>query len=285
LSDPRLLTGREPARGLRDELRTAIAGLPESLRPPGLAIVRVGSDEAAAGYARQIIRTCKRVGVEGRELELSAGLDTHGLADRVAELGRDPQIQGIIVQFPLPGGVDAQAVAEAVPPEKDVDRVTSAAMGELFTGVETLAPATAAAVAHLLDFYAIELEGRRAVVIGRSNIVGKPVAMLLLARHATVTLCHSRTVDLAGVAATADVLIVAVGRRQMVDERYVRPGAVVIDVGTNYADGAVAGDVDFASAARKASAITPVPGGVGPLTNYLLMKNLVTLIQRGARQL
>ncbi len=284
MSDPRLLTGREPARGLRDELRAAIADLPESLRSPGLAVVRVGADEAAAGYARQIIRTCKRVGVTGREFELSAELDTRELTDRVAELGRDAGIQGIIVQLPLPDRVDAHAVAEAVPPEKDVDRITSAAMGELFTGVERLAPATAAAVAHLLEFYGIELEGRRAVVIGRSNIVGKPIAILLLDQHATVTLCHSRTVDLAGVAATADVLIVAVGRRQLVDERYIKPGAVVIDVGTNYADGAVAGDVDFASAARKASAITPVPGGVGPLTNYLLMKNLVTLIQRGARR-
>ena len=280
MSEPRLLTGREPARALRNELRERVAALASPDRPLTLAVVRVGSDEASEGYARQILRTCNRVGVVGREELIRAEAPGEEIVARVAALGAADDVHGILVQLPLPEGVDEHAVAEVIPPLKDVDRITPAGMGELFSGLSTAAPATAAAVDHLLVHYGIELKGKQLVIIGRSNIVGKPVVILMLRHHATVTVCHSRTVDLPQVAAGADVLIVAIGRKQMVDERYVKPGAVVVDVGTNYEGDTVYGDVDFDAVAPIVSAITPVPGGVGPLTNYCLIRNLVSLVER-----
>ena len=279
MSEARRLTGREPARELRKELRGRVESLASPRRPLTLSVLHVGDDEAAAAYTRRILRSCRNVGVVGSVEALDGGANTQEVVERVTALGQSDAFDGLIVQMPLPEGIDAKAVTEAISPAKDVDRVTSTALGELFRGSTRLAPATATAVERLLDFYAVDLEGRHAVVVGRSNIVGKPVAVLLLGRHATVTLCHSRTRDLPGVARQGDILVVAVGRKHLVDDSYVKSGAVVVDVGTNYEGGTVYGDVDSA-AARVASALSPVPGGVGPLTTYCLLQNLVRLVEQ-----
>ena len=274
------LSGREPALQLRDVLREKVERLVTAGRLPTLAVVRAGQDEATAKYARQILRTCQRIGVFGREEILAPDTSTQEIVDRVTSLAELETVDGVMVQFPLPDGVDETQVVDAIPPAKDVDRVTRYAMGELFTGVTPLAPATALAVVRLLDFYDIPLSGCHSAVVGRSNIAGKPVSALLLARHSTVTLCHSRTPDLAEVTRRADILVVAVGVKHLVGNDYVKPGAVVVDVGTNYEDDGVYGDVDPVAVSPVASALSPVPGGVGPLTNYCLLATLMTLIHR-----
>ncbi|MBM4438174.1 MAG: bifunctional 5,10-methylenetetrahydrofolate dehydrogenase/5,10-methenyltetrahydrofolate cyclohydrolase [Actinobacteria bacterium] len=280
MSEPRVLAGREAARALEHDvrIRSTRLGSPES--PLTLAIVRVGSDPAAEGYGRQLLRTCKRVGIGARTEALAPDASLADLGRALARLGADPAVHGILVQTPLPRGLSATAVARAVPPSKDVDCISPEGLGLLFLGVSTVAPATAAAVDYLLAYYGIALEGRLVVVIGRSNSVGKPVAHLMLQHNATVSVCHSRTPDVPAVASKGDVLIVAVGRKHLVDARYVKPGAVVVDVGTNYEAAAVYGDVNFDAVAPIVSAITPVPGGIGPLTNLCLLQNLVTLAER-----
>ncbi len=278
MSDPRLLTGREPARALSGRVRERVATLENPDAPLTLAIVRAGDDGASVGYARQILHACDRTGVAAVEHALPVNSGTAQIVERVGALAADDRVHGILLQLPLPAGVEVREIVVAIPASKDVDRITPAGLGELFAGISSTAPATAAAVDALLEHYEIDLEGLEVVVIGRSNVVGKPVAMLALRRNATVTICHSRTRDLPSTARRADVLIVAIGRKHFVDERYVKNNAVVIDVGTNYEGDAVYGDVDFEAVAPHVGAITPVPGGVGPLTTYSLLDNLVQLV-------
>ncbi len=280
MSDPRLLTGREPARALRARVRERVASLEAPDAPLTLAIVRAGDDGASVGYARQIRRACERTGIAADEHALPGDSGTAPIVERVRALAADDRVHGILLQLPLPGGVDVRAIAEAIPATKDIDRATPAGLGHLFAGISGAAPATAAAVDALLAHYQIKLEGREVVVIGRSNVVGKPAAMLALRRNATVTICHSRTRDLPSVARRADVLIVAIGRKHFIDQRYVKSNAVVIDAGTNYEGESVYGDVDFEAVAPHVAAITPVPGGVGPLTTYTLLDNLVQLVEQ-----
>lgn len=269
-----VMTGREPARLLRASI-TAEIGKFES--PPSLAFVRCATHPAGAAYARQVSRGARRVGVPVSEELLGEASTTTEAVGLVQRLAVDEQVQGIIVALPLPLSVDTAAIVAAVPPEKDVDRITRAAIGRVLAGASELAPGVATAVLRLLDHYDIELAGRRVAVVGRSRSVGKPVALLMLARDATVTMCHSRTRDLADVTSQADVLVTCVGRPGLITREYVTPGAVVVDVGATYTADGLKGDVDAEAVARVASAYSPVPGGVGPLTVYCLLDNLLVL--------
>jgi methylenetetrahydrofolate dehydrogenase (NADP+)/methenyltetrahydrofolate cyclohydrolase len=266
----RVLDGRAVAASLKEELRTEVAA---ASGVGALAIVRGGGDEASEVYARRLEALCSELGVEVRVVEVSAG----DAPARVEELNADAAVGGILVQLPLPEGVDDVAVAAAVDPSKDVDGVNPANAGRLYLGLAALAPATPLAVMELLRRYEVPLLGRRAVVVGRSNITGKPAALLLLAEHATVTLCHSRTADLGAVVRSGEIVVAAVGRPGLVTAEMVSPGAVVVDVGTNWDEGAgrLVGDVAYDEVASVAGAISPVPGGVGPLTNLMLVRNLL----------
>ena len=268
------MTGREPARALRKSITATVAQL---ARPPSLAIVRGKRDPAAAGYAKQVTRGARRVGVAVRDELVDDGVTTAAVVTIVEQLAGDERVQGIILPLPLPSSVDAARVVAAVPPSKDVDRITRGALGELLAGTSDRAPGVAMAVVRLLDHYGIPLAGRRVAVVGRSPSVGKPVALLMLARHATVTVCHSQTPDLAAATSQADVLVAGAGHPGLITREHVKPGAAVVDVGTTYTQDGVRGDVDADAVASIASAYSPVPGGVGPLTVYCLLANLLSL--------
>jgi methylenetetrahydrofolate dehydrogenase (NADP+) / methenyltetrahydrofolate cyclohydrolase len=277
----RTIDGKAVAAAVRGEVRERVARLAERGVVPGLATVLVGDDPASQMYVGSKERACHEVGIESFGHRLPATTEQRTLLDLVGALGRDPRVHGILVQLPLPAGLDAQAVIEALPPAKDVDGLHPVSQGHLLAGQPGLRPCTPLGVMRLLDEVGVALRGARAVVVGRSLLVGKPVALLLLERHATVTMCHSRTADLAGEVGRADVLVAAAGQAGLVRGEWVRPGAVVIDVGINRgADGKVRGDVEFAPAAERASQITPVPGGVGPMTVAMLLANTVTAAER-----
>lgn len=277
----RTIDGKAVAAAVRGEVRERVARLAERGVVPGLATVLVGDDPASQVYVGSKERACREVGIESFGHRLPASTEQRTLLDLVGALGRDPRVHGILVQLPLPAGLDAQAVLEALPPAKDVDGLHPVSQGHLLAGQPGLRPCTPLGVMRLLDEVGVALRGARAVVVGRSLLVGKPVALLLLERHATVTMCHSRTADLAGEVGRADVLVAAAGQAGLVRGEWVRPGAVVIDVGINRgADGKVRGDVEFAPAAERASHITPVPGGVGPMTVAMLLANTVTAAER-----
>ena len=268
------MTGRQPARKLRESIAATVA---QHARPPGLAIVHSKRDPSAAAYAKQVTRGARRVGVPVRYELVDDGVTTAAVVTIVEQLAGDERVQGIILALPLPTSVDAARVVVALPPAKDVDRITRGALGEVLASTSERAPGVAMAVARLLDYYEIPLAGRRVAVVGRSISVGKPVALLMLARDATVTLCHSRTRDLAAVTSQADVLVTCAGRPGLISGEHVKPGAVVVDVGTTYTQDGVRGDVDADAVASIASAYSPVPGGVGPLTVYCLLANLLSL--------
>ena len=277
----RTIDGKAVAAAVRGEVRERVARLAERGVVPGLATVLVGDDPASQVYVGSKERACREVGIESVGHHLPASTEQQTLLDLVGALGRDSRVHGILVQLPLPAGLDAQAVIEALPPAKDVDGLHPVSQGHLLAGQPGLRPCTPLGVMRLLDEVGVALRGARAVVVGRSLLVGKPVALLLLERHATVTMCHSRTADLAGEVGRADVLVAAAGQAGLVRGEWVRPGAVVIDVGINRgADGKVRGDVEFAPAAERASQITPVPGGVGPMTVAMLLANTVTAAER-----
>ena len=261
-----VMTGRQPARKLRESIAATVA---QHARPPGLAIVHSKRDPSAAAYAKQVTRGARRVGVPVRDELVDDGVTTAAVVTIVEQLAGDERVQGIILALPLPTSVDAARVV--------VDRITRGALGEVLASTSERAPGVAMAVARLLDYYEIPLAGRRVAVVGRSISVGKPVALLMLARDATVTLCHSRTRDLAAVTSQADVLVTCAGRPGLISGEHVKPGAVVVDVGTTYTQDGVRGDVDADAVASIASAYSPVPGGVGPLTVYCLLANLLSL--------
>ena len=243
---------------------------------PCLAVLLVGDDPASQVYVRGKANDCEACGIESRVIRLPAGTTQAELLARLGALAADSAVHGILVQLPLPRHIDPAAVIEAIPPEKDVDGFTPVNAGRLLNGEPCFAPCTPAGCLHMIEAAGVDLDGKHAVVVGRSNIVGKPAALLLMQKNATVTVCHSHTRDLAAVCRTADVLIAAVGKAGVITADMVKPGAVVIDVGINRgADGKLHGDVDFAPVSEIASYITPVPGGVGLMTRAMLMLNTV----------
>jgi methylenetetrahydrofolate dehydrogenase (NADP+) / methenyltetrahydrofolate cyclohydrolase len=266
------LTGRQLATQLRTEAAARAAELTAAGRQPRLAVVTATDDEASAAYVRTIANAA---GKEGIACDLLRTTTAAGVSATLAQLADDPEVHGVMLQTPLPEGALLADLARAIPAAKDVDGASPESLGRLAAGLPTFAPATAEAVLALLDHYQVRLHGRHAVVVGRSVVVGKPAAHLLLDRHATVTICHSRTADLAAITRQADVLVAAAGRAGLVGPDHVSPGATVIDVGTNVtADGRLVGDVDPAVAAV-AGALSPVPGGVGPVTTAVLLRHVV----------
>ena len=268
-----LIDGKAVAKSIEEEVAAAIARLGFA---PGLVAVRVGNDPASEVYVRNKARKARELGLHGDELILPDSTTEAELLAHVDRLNRDDDVDGILVQLPLTKQIDATKVIDAIDPSKDVDGFHPINVGKLHLGRRTLVPCTPAGVIRLIESTGATIAGSNAVVIGRSDIVGKPMAALLLQRHATVTIAHSRTRDLAGVARGADILVAAVGKPLFVTPEMVKAGAIVIDVGINRVDGKLVGDVDFANAREVAGWITPVPGGVGPMTIAMLMKNTVT---------
>jgi methylenetetrahydrofolate dehydrogenase (NADP+)/methenyltetrahydrofolate cyclohydrolase len=265
-----IIDGKAVAARMRERVKAEVAELPS---PPGLATILVGDDPASVTYVRKKREDCAEVGIESFHNEPPGDVSQGELADLIASLNEDERVHGILLQLPLPGHLDQDELISAIDPGKDVDGLTPANAGLMFQDREALVPCTPAGVMELLAEAGAELEGARAVVIGRSILVGKPLSQLLLAANATVTHCHSRTRDLAEVCREADVLVAAVGSPGLVTADMVREGAIVIDVGMNRTDDGLVGDVDFDSVKEVAGAITPVPGGVGPMTRAMLLSN------------
>jgi methylenetetrahydrofolate dehydrogenase (NADP+) / methenyltetrahydrofolate cyclohydrolase len=271
----RIIDGKAVAAHVRERVRTEVESLATDGVKPGLATIIVGDDPASHVYVRNKRKACEEAGIASFDHDLPASTHESEVADLITALGADDAVSGILLQLPVPGHIDSDAMIELIDPLKDVDGLTTVNAGRLVQGREGLVSCTPAGVIELLDSDGVELRGAEAVVIGRSQLVGRPLASLLLARDATVTMCHSRTRHLADICLRADVLVAAVGRPGLVTADMVREGAVVIDVGTNRTDAGLVGDVDFHAVAQKAAAITPVPGGVGPMTIAMLLVNTV----------
>lgn len=276
-----LMQGKPVAEAIRARLSAKIERIRNAIgRAPCIATVMVGSDEAVSIFARRIARVHEGLGITHLPVELPPDTTPQALTDACAKLSGDPNVDGIIPLLPLPEHLSLEDALRGLSPEKDVDGIHPINAGRLLLGQTAFVPATPAGGMEILAHYGIELRGKRAVVVGRSNIVGKPMALLLLAQHATVTICHSRTHDLPSVVREADVVAAAVGRPAMIKGDWLKSGAVVVDFGINSVDGQVVGDVEFASAQEVASAITPVPGGTGPVTNLMLASNTVEAASR-----
>lgn len=277
----RLLEGGPIAAEIRAAVAEDVATFTVARgRPPGLAVVIIGRDAPSTVYLEQILRGCAKVGIEARFAELEGEATERAVVERIRELNADPAVDGVIVQMPLPPTIRLRSVIDAIDPSKDIDGIHPLNAGLLRLGYDGFLPATAHAAVEILRRSAIEIAGMDAVVIGRSAVVGMPAAFLLVKEDATVTVCHSRTRELAAHVRRADIVVVAAGHPGLVTGSMLKPGAVVVDVGINVVDGRLVGDVDFASARELASAITPVPGGVGPLTNALLLTHLVRAAER-----
>ena len=276
-----VLSGRELAAEIRAGTAAAAAVLAASGHPPRLSVVTATDDEASAWYVRSIASAAAKAGIGCEVEDLGPQAAADGIAAQLSALSADPTVAGIILTTPLPGGARLPELAAAIDPAKDVDGANPVSLGRLMTGLPAFAPATAEAVLRLLDHHHVELEGRHAVVVGRSAVVGKPVAHLLLDRNATVTIAHSRTRDLTAITRQADVLVVAAGRVGLIGRDHVTPGGTVIDVGTNATpDGGLAGDVDPTVA--DVAALSPVPGGVGPVTTAVLLRHVTDAASRDA---
>ncbi|HPQ81269.1 MAG TPA: bifunctional methylenetetrahydrofolate dehydrogenase/methenyltetrahydrofolate cyclohydrolase FolD [bacterium] len=279
-----IIDGKKRALEVREGIAREVESLKKNGIHPGLAVVLVGSDPASQVYVRNKKLACGKAGIASFSHDLPETASEREILDIVEKLNSDPKVHGILVQLPLPQGIAERRILEAVLPCKDVDGFHPINVGRLVTGEPCLKACTPMGCMDLIDSTGIQLRGKQAVVVGRSNIVGKPAAIMLLERHATVTVCHSRTADLAAEVSRADVLVAAVGRARMIRGEWIKPGAVVIDVGINRTeDGKLCGDVDFESAMGRAGAITPVPGGVGPMTIAMLLKNTVEAAKSGAR--
>ncbi|MCS7252666.1 MAG: bifunctional methylenetetrahydrofolate dehydrogenase/methenyltetrahydrofolate cyclohydrolase FolD [Armatimonadota bacterium] len=271
-----ILDGKAIAAQIEQEIKAELEELKSKYGvTPGLAVVLVGENPASEVYVRNKGKKCSDLGINSIVRRLPESASEQEIIDAVQQLNEDTSVHGIIVQLPLPKHVDPEVVISHIDPSKDVDGFHPVNVGWMFIGRNRFVPCTPAGIIEILDRSKIEIEGKRAVVIGRSNIVGKPLSILLLQRNATVTVCHSRTVDLPSITRQADILIAAVGRARFVTADMVKEGAVVIDVGINRVDDKIVGDVDFDAVKEVASAITPVPGGVGPLTVIMLMRNTV----------
>jgi methylenetetrahydrofolate dehydrogenase (NADP+)/methenyltetrahydrofolate cyclohydrolase len=272
-----IIDGREVAARVRAEVARAVEATVSRGEPaPGLATILVGDDPASAIYVANKRKASAEVGIVDLHRHLPASSSQADVAEAIDELNADPAVSGILLQLPVPEGLDGAALTERIAPEKDVDGLTPISGGRLLKGTAGLRPCTPLGVIELLDAYEVPLEGAEAVVVGRSDLVGKPVSLLLQQRNATVTMCHSRTRDLTAVCARGDVLIAAAGAARLIGAEHVKPGAAVIDVGINRTDEGLAGDVDFDAVAERAGLITPVPGGVGPMTIAMLMRNTLT---------
>ncbi len=272
----KVIKGSELSKTIRAELKKEVEQLTQAGVRPGLAVLLVGDDPASHVYVGRKEKACADLGVYSEVYRLPASTGQEELLQRIGELNRKPEIHGILVQLPLPSHISEKAVIDAIAPEKDVDGFHPINVGNMMIGEPSLLPCTPAGILEMLKYSGVEIAGKHAVVVGRSNIVGKPVAQLLLREHATVTICHSRTPNIAEITRQADILVVAVGKPKMIGAEHVKPGAVVIDVGVNrLEDGTLAGDVDFDDVSKIAGMITPVPGGVGPMTITMLMKNTV----------
>jgi len=272
-----VIDGRELARLVREEVRQEVEALvAQTGVPPGLATVLVGEDPASAVYVAGKHRACEEAGIASIHHPLPAGTSHGELAGLLGALNADPAVSGILLQLPVPDHLDGSALTALIDPEKDVDGLTPISAGRLAQGVPGLRPCTPSGVIELLRRHDVELAGAEAVVVGRSDLVGKPLAALLLARNATVTVCHSRTRELPDACRRADVLVAAVGIPRLVHGDWVKPGAAVIDVGINRLPEGLVGDVDFEGARERAALITPVPGGVGPMTIAMLLRNTVS---------
>lgn len=271
-----VIDGKAVAAEIREGLKIEVEAFKAEFgREPGLAVVIVGDDPASRTYVNNKKKGCAELGMYSEEYALPEATTQPELVELVKKLNCDPKIDGILVQLPVPKHMDADAVISTIDPKKDVDGFHPVSVGNLFIGRPCLKSCTPAGIMELIKRSGIDLTGKHAVVVGRSNIVGKPVSILLLEKHATVTICHSRTKDLAAVCRTADVLVAAVGKAKLIKGDWLKPGAVVIDVGTNKVEGSkkLVGDVDFDEAVEVAGWITPVPGGVGPMTITMLMSN------------
>jgi methylenetetrahydrofolate dehydrogenase (NADP+)/methenyltetrahydrofolate cyclohydrolase len=282
-----VIDGKAMAAELRAELRTEVAAyVQQQGQTPEVVVVRVGGDAASGVYSKAILRAAEGVGLSARLEQLPVRVTALELQELLQQLNASAHTRGIIVQMPLPGHLSQQMVADTLAAEKDIDGISPRSAGNLFLGLPSFLPATAAAVMEILERTQTPLAGKRAVVISRSNVVGKPLALMLLQKNATVTICHSRTRELAHFTRQADVLIAAAGRAHMVTGEMVKAGATVIDVGINEnpAGSGIVGDVDFASVQAVAGALTPVPGGVGPLTNLLLLKQCMQSLSPQALQ-
>ncbi len=272
-----IIDGKKISSEMRAEISEEVKALAERGIVPGLAVIIVGEDPASKVYVRNKGRACAEVGIYSEMIEMPESTSETELLAKIAELNARPEINGILVQLPLPRHINESAVIAAISPDKDVDAFSEVNVGKIMIGDFRFLPCTPAGVMELLRRSGIEIEGKNAVVVGRSNIVGKPQAMLLLHANATVTVCHSRTRNLAEICRGADILVVAIGKADFITADMVKPGAVVIDVGMNRRpDGKLTGDVDYAAVSEVAGYITPVPGGVGPMTITMLLRNTVT---------
>lgn len=280
----RIIDGKSIAKELRESLAPRVAALKEQGITPGLTVIVVGDDPASAIYVRNKERACVKLGMNSQVLRFSAETTQEEILNTVRLLNQDDSVHGILVQLPLPRHIDEQAVLRAIDPDKDVDGFHAMNAGRLMNGEPGFVACTPKGVMRLLEVSGVELDGKNAVVVGRSNIVGKPMALLLLQKNCTVTIAHSHTKDLTAVTRSADILVVAVGRAGFITGDMIKPGAAVMDVGINRVDGKVVGDVDFESAKEVASCITPVPGGVGAMTIAMLMENTVEAAENYARR-
>lgn len=272
-----IIDGKEIAARVRAEVaRDAAEFLQRTGRAPGLATILVGDDPASEVYIRGKRKASAEAGITDHHQHLPKDATQDEVASVIEDCNRNPDVSGILLQLPVPEGLNGKELTTLISPEKDVDGLTAISAGRLMQGAPGLRPCTPAGIIELLDSYSVALEGAEAVVVGRSDLVGKPIAFLLLHRNATVTMCHSRTRDLAGVCSRADVLIAAIGRAEMIGAEHIKPGATVIDVGINRTEAGLKGDVQFEAAAERAGLITPVPGGVGPMTIAMLLRNTVT---------
>ncbi|HEX7544992.1 MAG TPA: bifunctional 5,10-methylenetetrahydrofolate dehydrogenase/5,10-methenyltetrahydrofolate cyclohydrolase [Candidatus Limnocylindrales bacterium] len=276
MSEPRLLAGGPIAAQIREGLVAEFTAFRARWGyAPTLAVVLVGADAPSAVYLQQILRTCQKVGAEGRLVEIGSEVTADAICNEIERLNADPAVGGIIVQMPLPSHIPLHAVIDSIDPAKDIDGIHPRNAGLLSLGYDGFLPATAQAAVEILKRSGIEIAGKRVVVVGRSNVVGKPAALLLLREHGSVTILHSRTRDLGHHTRDAEILVVAAGRPGLIRGEMLSPGVVVVDVGINVVGDKLLGDVDFESARDVVSAITPVPGGVGPLTNALLLTHLL----------
>ena len=280
----RIIDGKSIAKELRESLAPRVAALKEQGITPGLTVIVVGDDPASAIYVRNKERACVKLGMNSQVLRFPAETTQEEILNTVRLLNQDDSVHGILVQLPLPRHIDEQAVLRAIDPDKDVDGFHAMNAGRLMNGEPGFVACTPKGVMRLLEVSGVELDGKNAVVVGRSNIVGKPMALLLLQKNCTVTIAHSHTKDLTAVTRNADILVVAVGRAGFITGDMIKPGAAVMDVGINRVDGKVVGDVDFESAKEVASCITPVPGGVGAMTIAMLMENTVEAAENYARR-
>lgn len=277
-----IIDGKALSAVVKDEVRDAVPVLEKKYgRKPCLCVIIVGEDPASQVYVRNKVKAAAYTGMDSKLIELPVSTREDALLRKIAELNADAAVDGILVQLPLPKQIDEEKIIDAIAPEKDIDGFHPSNVAGLWLGKKCTVPCTPAGIIRLIDSTGIELKGKSAVVVGRSNIVGKPVAKLLLDRHATVTIAHSRTADLGAVTRGADVLVSAVGKAGLIKRDMIKPGAVVIDVGMNRdAEGKLCGDVDFEGCKDKASWITPVPGGVGPMTIAMLMKNTLLCFEQ-----